>query len=69
MRMVFLGFTNLSAQMIELKIWRLWFAKITQEYLAYAQTGILIYNSSGLGCYKILTIHIPGGFHGFISNS
>ena len=69
MRMVFLGFTNLSAKMIELKIWRLWFAKITQEYLAYAQTGILIYNSSGLGCYKILTIHIPGGFHGFISNS
>ena len=69
MRMVFLGFTNLSAKMIELKIWRLWFAKITQEYLSYAQTGILIYNSSELGCYKILTIHIPGGFHGFISNN
>ena len=34
MRMVFMGFTNLSAKMIELKIWRLWFAKITQEYLA-----------------------------------
>ena len=41
-----MGFTNLSAKMIELKIWRLWFAKITQEYLAYVQTGILIYNSS-----------------------
>jgi len=55
--------------MIELKILRLWSVKITQEYLSYAQTGILIYNSSGLRCYKILTTHIPGGFYGFISNN
>ena len=69
MRMVFFRCKNLSAKMIELKILRLLFAKITPEYLAYAQTGILIYNRSGLRCYKILTTHIPGGFHGLISNN
>ena len=69
MRMVFFRFTHLSTKMIELKILRLWFAKITQEYLSYAQTGILIYNRSGFKYCKMATTCIPGGFHGFISNN